>query len=464
MRAALARDRERLAGVVELADADRRCRQPALVLEPAEVQGEQHPLAELDGHVGELGLGELVGRQLPAEDLALAGVGDRRSPGSRGPRPARRRRSRTGPRSGRTAGPTARRPGSIASAGSRTPSSTSSAVTEARSDILCLISGAVKPGVSVGTTKPRTPSSVRAQTTATSATEPLVIHILVPVEHPVAAVAHGARVRMPPGSEPKSGSVSPKQPIASPAAIRGSHCVLLLRPSRASRSRTSPASPAPRRSSAARSRRPRAPGRPGRTPWRWCRRSRSPQVHAEQPELAELQGQVAHRHLAALVPAGDLGSQPVVDERAHRVADRAVLVGDQRVGVEQGERRERSGHGPIMASPADRTRAAVPSGSRLRVPCGSGGVRVCVGVLGRRRRGPPTQRASRWVRPRSSTTVTQVWTRSPSSACSCPWDTFRSPSVHLGYRTPPEGMDVGPNRCSSSIRTWAERPGSVAPL
>ncbi len=26
------------------------------------------------------------------------------------------------------------------------------------------------------------------------------------------------------GSEPKSGSVSPKQPIASPAAIRGSHC------------------------------------------------------------------------------------------------------------------------------------------------------------------------------------------------------------------------------------------------
>ena len=32
-----------------------------------------------------------------------------------------------------------------------------------------------------------------------------------------------ARVRMPPGLEPKSGSVSPKQPIASPVAIRGSH-------------------------------------------------------------------------------------------------------------------------------------------------------------------------------------------------------------------------------------------------
>ena len=32
-----------------------------------------------------------------------------------------------------------------------------------------------------------------------------------------------ARVRIEPGSEPESGSVSPKQPIASPAAIRGSH-------------------------------------------------------------------------------------------------------------------------------------------------------------------------------------------------------------------------------------------------
>ncbi len=29
-------------------------------------------------------------------------------------------------------------------------------------------------------------------------------------------------MRIPPGSEPKSGSVSPKQPIASPVAIRGS--------------------------------------------------------------------------------------------------------------------------------------------------------------------------------------------------------------------------------------------------
>ena len=51
-----------------------------------------------------------------------------------------------------------RTPGRTASAGSRTASMTSSPVIEARSDILCLISGAENPAVSVGTTKPRTPA------------------------------------------------------------------------------------------------------------------------------------------------------------------------------------------------------------------------------------------------------------------------------------------------------------------
>jgi hypothetical protein len=91
-----------------------------------------------------------------------------------------------------------------------------------------LISGAENPGVSVGTTNPRTdgrdPSdpSVWAQTIATSAIEPLVIHILLP-DRTQSSPCRRARVRMPAGLEPKSGSVSPKQPIASPSAIRGSH-------------------------------------------------------------------------------------------------------------------------------------------------------------------------------------------------------------------------------------------------
>ena len=57
-----------------------------------------------------------------------------------------------------------------------------------------------------------------------SATDPLVIHILVPLSTH-SSPSRLARVRIPAGLEPKSGSVSPKQPIASPAAIRGSQRV-----------------------------------------------------------------------------------------------------------------------------------------------------------------------------------------------------------------------------------------------
>ena len=98
-------------------------------------------------------------------------------------------------------------------------------MTEARSDSLCLISGAEKPGVSVGTTKPRMPPCscpACAQTTATSAMEPLVIHIFRP-SRTQSSPSRRARVRIEPGSEPASGSVSPKHPIASPVDMRGSH-------------------------------------------------------------------------------------------------------------------------------------------------------------------------------------------------------------------------------------------------
>ena len=124
-----------------------------------------------------------------------------------------------GPASPRTSG-------NAASWGSRTSSSTSSLVTDARKDILWWITGAENPGESVGTTKPRMPSSVCAQTTATSATEPLVIHIFEPSSTQSAsgpAPSRRALVRIDPGSDPWSASVRPKQPIASPAAILGSH-------------------------------------------------------------------------------------------------------------------------------------------------------------------------------------------------------------------------------------------------
>jgi hypothetical protein len=82
---------------------------------------------------------------------------------------------------------------------------------------------AENPGVLVGTTKPRTPSSVTAQTIATSATDPLVIHILRPLRIQ-SDPSRRARVVIEAGSEPASGSVRPKQPSSSPAAMPGSHC------------------------------------------------------------------------------------------------------------------------------------------------------------------------------------------------------------------------------------------------
>ena len=74
------------------------------------------------------------------------------------------------------------------------------------------------------------PSSVRAHTTATSAMEPLVIQVFSPLSTQ-SEPSLRALVRIPAGFDPKSGSVSPKQPIASPLCNRGSHrCLLLLRP------------------------------------------------------------------------------------------------------------------------------------------------------------------------------------------------------------------------------------------
>ena len=64
-------------------------------------------------------------------------------------------------------------------------------------------------------------SPVFAQTMATCAVEPFVIHILAPLSTQLRPGAPCAVVIMPAGLDPKSGSVSPKQPMISPAAIAG---------------------------------------------------------------------------------------------------------------------------------------------------------------------------------------------------------------------------------------------------
>src|SRR5579862_4124597 len=84
-----------------------------------------------------------------------------------------------------------------------------------------------KPGRSVSTRYPRTaslpssPSSL-AQMTATSAMEPDVIHIFSPLRM-YSPPDLRARVVIPPGFDPKPGSVNPKQPSFSPEASAGSH-------------------------------------------------------------------------------------------------------------------------------------------------------------------------------------------------------------------------------------------------
>ena len=84
------------------------------------------------------------------------------------------------------------------------------------------ISGAEKPGMPRSTMKPWiAPSSVRAQTIAMSAIVPFVIHIFAPFRTQ-SDPSRRACVRIEPGSDPASGSVRPKQPMASPVCIGGS--------------------------------------------------------------------------------------------------------------------------------------------------------------------------------------------------------------------------------------------------
>src|SRR5688572_9356738 len=119
--------------------------------------------------------------------------------------------------------------GRIASFGTRTSSSTSSLVSEARNESFPFWSFARKPLLLVGTTNPRIErwslsSLVLAHTIAACAVDQLVIHIFAPLMTQEPSLVSRGMVIMPAGLEPKSGSVSPKQPMSSPDAIFGKKC------------------------------------------------------------------------------------------------------------------------------------------------------------------------------------------------------------------------------------------------
>src|SRR5215216_1599808 len=86
------------------------------------------------------------------------------------------------------------------------------------------------------------------------------------------------------------------------------------------------------------------------------------QVHAEQAQVAELLGQLAGQ-LAALEPAGDLGQHPVGDEAAGGVADQPLLLRQLPVQVEEVQGGWWWAHGGSSWSGSGTT--AIPTSSTL---------------------------------------------------------------------------------------------------
>ena len=208
---------------------------------------------------------------------------------------------------------------------------------DARSDSLPWMSTVVKPGVPRGTRKPRMPSSVRAHTVATSAMLPLVIHILLPVSSQ-SSPSRTARVGMPAGFEPKSGSVSPKQPIAVAGRQPGQPFLLLLlgavAPDREHGQRALHRHEAAQAAVAGLQFQT---GQPVADRVGACA-AVAGQVHAEQAELAEFRREFLGRHLV-LEPLRDVRADVVGHEVTDGALDEPFLVGEQRVERRSGRRR-----------------------------------------------------------------------------------------------------------------------------
>ena len=217
------------------------------------------------------------------------------------------------------------------------------------------------------------PSSVDAHTTAMSATDPLVIHILVPFSTQSDPSRSCAVVIIVDGSLPWSGSVSPKQPIASPAAMRGSHsCFCSSEPyfqigNMASDPWTETRLRSPE--SAASSSRQATPYAIAPMPGAAV----AGQVHAQQAELAQLRGQLAGER-PGLEPVGDVRHDPLGGEVADRVADQPLLVAEFVVDAEQvdcGGGVGGAGHGwSSLRRPASGLAASVRRADRRGQPRG----------------------------------------------------------------------------------------------
>ena len=197
----------------------------------------------------------------------------------------------------------------------------------------------------------RASSPVRAQTSATSASVPFVIQAFDP-ESTQSLPSRRARVRMLAGSDPASGSVRPKQPMAVPAAMAGSQRAFCSSEPKAwiGYMQSEPCTEAKLRS-------PESPrsssciagaggqvGEPGA--------AEAPQAHPEEPERGHLGNELDRERAGAEVVA-DPGQEALVDEAGHRLPRQTRLLGQAGLEVEQ-VHRGGLGHLPHLTTPARR--------------------------------------------------------------------------------------------------------------
>ena len=177
------------------------------------------------------------------------------------------------------------------------------------------------------------PSSVFAHTMATSAIEPFVIHSFVPLSIQ-SLPSRRANVRIPTGLLPKSGSVRPKHPIASPSrhlaeATRVSDPRCPNDGSRTSRATLAPTRSCARRVSGFEFHARDAVGhrtRAGATV--------AVQMHAEQPERPQFSAELA-RQMSCFEPLCDVRKNTVAHERTNRIADQTLFVAQKCVDAEE---------------------------------------------------------------------------------------------------------------------------------
>ena len=330
------------------------------VLHAPEVERDEGPAVDLERHLGELLLRELVAGDRLAEDDPLLRVVERALEAGARPSRRRRRRSRTAPRSGTRAGRGACRDlGRRFSSGTRTSWRTSSEVTDARSESFLWISGAEKPGMPCSTMKPRiAPSSVRAQTIAMSAIVPFVIHIFAPFRIQ-SEPSRRACVRIDAGVGAGVGLGQPEAADDLARVHRRQPALLLLlgarTPDREHRERALHGDGAAHAGVAGLELHARQPVGDGARAWKAVARRgafRAARASRAREELA--------REDALLEPVADLVEDVVAHELADGVADRPLLVveeGVDREVVEGIEGRDARSSSPCARHPTRTPRA-----------------------------------------------------------------------------------------------------------